>query len=69
MSEETKVLKNHAPSHLKPQAGGIACMRLLNDAIGNPFEIMLRKDSLKSPLQAAGIPTVWAILNEGKDKL
>ena len=60
MAETT--LKNHVPSHLKQQIAGIACMRMFDDVIGEPTEIMRRKDYLKASWNAHEMPTVYAII-------
>lgn len=59
-----KVLKNHIPTHLKPQAESIACMRMFDDVMCVTVEVMRNKDYLRVNWSANEMPTVFAVVGE-----
>lgn len=62
METVTKILKNHVPVHLKKLAKDMAYLRLFEDAISAPAEILYERKYLM-PYNGSGIlPTTYIIL-------
>lgn len=58
------ILCNHTPVHLKEQSKGIAWLRLFEDAISAPVEIMHREGYIKDIGNTTELPTTYIRLAE-----
>lgn len=64
MAEVAKILKDHAPTHLKKTASKMAFLRILGDAVSGPLS-MLYRDKFMVPAEAADmLPTTYVLLKE-----
>lgn len=62
----TKILLNHVPVHLKKTAKDMAYLRLFEDALSAPAELLYREGFLHSVSGMEQLPTTYVILNSSK---
>ena len=62
----TKILLNHVPIHLKKTAKDMAYLRLFEDALSAPAELLYREGFLHGVSGMEQLPTTYVILNSSK---